>query len=78
MDSDLQKTLPKLTAPTLLIWGSKDPIMPEEERQTLRAALPHAQVRILDGLGHNPFWEDPKAVAGAINAFLSGAPGGTG
>lgn len=78
LDSDLQKTLPKLTAPTLLIWGSKDPIMPEEERQTLRAALPQAQVRIFDGLGHNPFWEDPKAVAGAINTFLGGAPGGTG
>ena len=30
IDSDLQRTLPKLTAPTLLIWGSKDPLMEEE------------------------------------------------
>ena len=76
IDSDLQKTLPKLTAPTLLIWGSKDPIMPEEVRQTLREALPQALVKVLPGLGHNPFWEDPQAVAEVINAFLAAAPAG--
>jgi pimeloyl-ACP methyl ester carboxylesterase len=78
VDTDLQRTLPRLTAPTLLIWGSKDPIMEEEVRQTLREALPHAQVKILPGLGHNPFWEDPAACAAVINAFLTAAPAGTG
>jgi pimeloyl-ACP methyl ester carboxylesterase len=73
VDSDLQRTLPKLTAPTLLIWGSKDPIMEEEVRQTLRAALPRAQVKIFAGLGHNPFWEDPRGCAQVINAFLTAA-----
>jgi pimeloyl-ACP methyl ester carboxylesterase len=67
---DLQSTLPRLKAPTLLIWGSKDPIMEEDVRQTLRSALPNAGVKIFDGLGHNPFWEDPRGVAETINAFL--------
>jgi pimeloyl-ACP methyl ester carboxylesterase len=67
---DLQSTLPRLKAPTLLIWGSKDPIMEEPVRKTLRDALPAARVKIFDGLGHNPFWEDPPAVAAAVNAFL--------
>src|SRR3984885_10202604 len=67
---DLQSTLPPLQAPTLLIWGSKDPIMEEDVRQSLRDALPHARVKIFDGLGHNPFWEDPRGVADAVNAFL--------
>ncbi len=62
--SDLQSTLPRLTAPMLLIWGGKDPIMGEEARQTLRAALPQAQVKVFEGLGHNPFWEDPQGVRG--------------
>jgi pimeloyl-ACP methyl ester carboxylesterase len=70
---DLQSTLPRLEAPTLLIWGSKDPIMDEDVRQSLRDALPKAQVKIFDGLGHNPFWEDPRGVAEAINAFLNSA-----
>ena len=68
---DLQGTLPRLKAPTLLIWGSKDPIMEEDKRQSLRDALPGASVKVFEGLGHNPFWEDPRAVAQVINAFLS-------
>jgi pimeloyl-ACP methyl ester carboxylesterase len=71
--ADLQRTLPRLKAPTLLIWGSKDPIMEEPMRKSLRDALPNAQVKVFDGLGHNPFWEDPAAVAQVINAFLLGA-----
>jgi pimeloyl-ACP methyl ester carboxylesterase len=71
--SDLQATLPRLRAPTLLIWGSADPIMEPPVRQTLRRALPHAKVVIFPGLGHNPFWEDPRACAAVINQFL--APG---
>ncbi|MGA2341940.1 MAG: alpha/beta hydrolase [Steroidobacteraceae bacterium] len=70
---DLQSTLPRLKAPTLLIWGSKDPIMQEPVRKTLRDALPAARVKVFDGLGHNPFWEDPPAVAAAVNGFLKNA-----
>ncbi len=68
--ASLQSTLPRLKASTLLIWGSKDPIMEEDARQSLRDALPRAKVKILDGLGHNPFWEEPRAVADVVNAFL--------
>jgi pimeloyl-ACP methyl ester carboxylesterase len=69
--TDLQRTLPRLQAPTLLIWGSKDPIMEEPMRQTLRKGLPKAKVKIFEGLGHNPFWEDPHGVAEVIDAFLA-------
>jgi pimeloyl-ACP methyl ester carboxylesterase len=68
---DLQGSLPRLKAPTLLIWGGKDPIMEEDARRSLRNALPAAQVKIFDGLGHNPFWEDPRGVAAAVNGFLN-------
>jgi len=72
---DLQRTLPRLTAPTLLIWGGADPFVGEDVRATLREGLPHADVRIFPGLGHNPFWEDPRTCAAAINEFLlGGAP----
>ena len=53
--ADLQSTLPRLKAPTLLIWGSKDPIMEEPVRQTLRDALPGAQVKDLRGSGPQSF-----------------------
>ena len=69
--NDLQRTLPRLKAPTLLIWGSKDPLMEEPVRRSLRTALPNAKVRVFQGLGHNPFWEDPRGVATVINDFLA-------
>jgi pimeloyl-ACP methyl ester carboxylesterase len=68
---DLQESLPRLRAPTLLIWGAKDPIMEEPVRSSLRRGLPKAQVKIFNGLGHNPFWEKPAAVAQAVNDFLT-------
>ena len=45
--------------------------MEEDVRRTLREALPAARVKIFPGLGHNPFWEDPRGVAAAINDFLA-------
>jgi pimeloyl-ACP methyl ester carboxylesterase len=71
IDTDLQRTLPRLVAPTLLIWGEKDPLMEEEVRQTLIAALPQAEVKVFAGLGHNPFWEEPAQCAAVINEFLT-------
>jgi hypothetical protein len=68
--SDLQSTLPKLKAPTLLIWGEKDPIFGAKDRCSLSKALPTATVKLFKELGHNSFWEDPQAVADTINPFL--------
>jgi pimeloyl-ACP methyl ester carboxylesterase len=67
---DLQRTLPKLRAPALLIWGADDPLMQEDVRQSLREGLPHPQVKVFPGLGHNPFWEEPKQCAEVIGRFL--------
>lgn len=71
--NDLARTLPQLKAPTLLIWGQDDPIMLPPMRRSLERALPHAKVVIFPGLGHNPFWEKPRACAAVINAFLNPA-----
>ena len=70
VNDQLQSTLPWLTAPTLLIWGEKDQIFGPKDRCSLKAALPKATVKVFDGLGHNPLWEDPVAVARVLNEFL--------
>lgn len=71
---DLQRTLPRLKAPALLLWGEKDPLIEEPRRQSLREALPAATVKVFPGLGHNPFWEEPRDVAAVINQFLDARP----
>jgi len=37
---------------------------------TSGATIPGAKVKVFEGLGHNPFWEDPRSVADVINPFL--------
>jgi pimeloyl-ACP methyl ester carboxylesterase len=68
---DLQADLQRIRAPTLLIWGGKDNLFGARDRCSLRAALPQAEVRLFEGLGHNAYWEDPQAVASVINPFLA-------
>jgi len=68
---DLQADLQRIRAPTLLIWGGKDNLFGARDRCSLRAALPRAEVRLFEGLGHNAYWEDPRAVASVINPFLA-------
>jgi pimeloyl-ACP methyl ester carboxylesterase len=61
-------------APTLLIWGEKDQLIGESGRCALREALPGARVHVFPDYGHNPFWEDPEAVAAVVNPFLRERP----
>lgn len=68
---ELRSTLPMLKAPALLIWGGKDPIIGEADRKSLTKGLPTARVKLYPDLGHNPFWEEPEAVADEISAFLA-------
>jgi len=67
---DLQAGLARLQAPTLLLWGDKDTLMPEPVRCALREALPNARVHVFPDDGHNPFWDEPAGVAAQINPFL--------
>jgi pimeloyl-ACP methyl ester carboxylesterase len=69
--SDLQATLPKIEAPTLLLWGEKDPIFGPRDRCSLISALPKASVHVFPGLGHNPFWEQPELFAAVLTPFVN-------
>ena len=68
---DLQAMLPRIQAPTLLVFGALDNLMGEKERCSLIKGLPRANVHIFGNLGHNPYWEDPAAVAAVVNPFLA-------
>jgi len=70
-DMNLQSSLPRLNAPTLLIWGSEDAIIEGARRDALRAGLPAACVKIFAPLGPNLIWEHAQAVASVSNEFLA-------
>jgi pimeloyl-ACP methyl ester carboxylesterase len=43
--------------------------------QMLTAALPQSEVRVLTGVGHEPFIEEPERTFAALRSFLSAASG---
>ncbi len=62
--------LPHWTAPALVIAGEKDQLMPRSELETLARNLPRARLAVIEGAGHLPFLENPRAVAPLLTAHL--------
>lgn len=61
-----------LAPPALLVWGGRDAVVPVRTAAALVAALPHAELRVLAGLGHIPFAEAPERFNAAVLPFLCG------
>ena len=58
--------------PTLLAWGTHDPVLPWQlDGRRARAALPDAQTVTFPGAGHQPFIERPDEFLASTTPFLS-------
>jgi pimeloyl-ACP methyl ester carboxylesterase len=65
-----KKTLHDLDLRSLIVWGEKDPFVPEAAIQGILSAFPSAEVVRLPDSGHFPFADDPEATAAAVLPFL--------
>ncbi len=59
-----------IRAPTLLLWGREDQMIPFTNAADYLAALPNATLVPLPGLGHLPFEEAPARSLAPLRAFL--------
>ena len=66
----LDRFLPRVTNPTLLVWGREDRIVPVECGDLYRRALPHATLTVLERCGHLPPIEQPDNFARLVLEFL--------
>ena len=64
--------LHRVTAPTLVMSGTGDPLVPVQNARLLARQIPQARLELIPGGGH--FWilEQPEASAALLEAFLSG------
>jgi len=65
-------TLSRITAPTLLLWGERDAMIPISNAADYQRYLPDATLVRLPGLGHLPFEEDPAGSLPPVERFLAG------
>lgn len=66
--------LRQIKAPTLLLWGELDPMIPVANAQDYLRALADARLVTLPGVAHVPQEEAPAAGLAAVQAFLAAAP----
>ena len=69
---DPTPTLALVQAPTLLLWGEKDAMIPIANAADYLRDLPHATLVRLPNLGHVPFEEDPAMSLPPVERFLAG------
>jgi len=62
--------LRRIEAPTLLLWGEKDAMIPVANARDYVAALPHGALTTLPGVGHVPQEEAPGQALEAVTGFL--------
>lgn len=70
-DPKLSKFLHRIHAPTLLVWGKQDRIVPEAQAQSWAGMINGSTLRTFAPSGHVVLHERPDAVK-AIGEFLSG------
>ncbi len=64
--------LRRIQAPTLILWGEQDAMIPFSNSADYMRNIPHATLVALPGLGHVPFEEAPAQSLPAVEAFLAG------
>ena len=64
--------LRRITAPTLLLWGAKDALIPITNAADYLKAMPNARLVTLPDLGHVPHEEMPEESLAPVLAFLAG------
>jgi len=65
--------LGEIGAPTLILWGEQDAVLPREEQELRAAVIPDATLRVYPDTGHLVHWERPEWVARDLEAFIEDA-----
>ena len=70
-DPKLQQRLARISAPTLLVWGADDAVLPLPHAEAWAAALPCATLKVLPNCGHLVPLERADAFTALAIEFLS-------
>jgi pimeloyl-ACP methyl ester carboxylesterase len=71
-DYDLRPHADSITAPCLVVWGSKDTAIPMRLGRSTAAAIPGSRLEVLP-TGHVPFSSDPAGFLAIAEPFLAAA-----
>jgi len=70
LSHDTRKLLGEIKAPTLVLVGQDDLILPRELSERLAAQIPDAELKVLPRGGHLAFYEEPELFNQAVMDFI--------
>lgn len=68
---DVQGVLSRIAAPTLIVWGECDVLVPLALGRAIHAAIPNARITVVPGAGHNVMFECPAEFNHMVMDFLA-------
>ena len=72
VNEDLRKYLPRIQAPTLLIWGERDQDTPLADGQLMEKLIPDAGLVVFQGAGHMAYLQQSARFNVIVKTFLQG------
>lgn len=60
-----------IQAPTLILWGAHDNVLPRSDQETLAARIAGAVLKVYPDVAHPVLWECPEQVAEDATAFFN-------
>lgn len=60
-----------INSPTLIIWGSKDPVIPIQYAESFALSIKDCRFYRMDNCGHTPYVQDPDAFSSIVLEFLA-------
>lgn len=75
-DYPIVDRLERITAPTLIVWGRNDPLIPVRDASIFQEHILNARTLVYDDTGHVPMFERPARFNRDVDAFLQ-EPGET-
>lgn len=70
VNQDLKGYMPKIKAPTLLIWGEDDTATPLTDAKIMERLIPDAGLVSFPGCGHYSFLDNPAGFRAVVKEFL--------
>jgi len=62
--------LRRIAVPTLVLWGASDRVVTPDYGRAYAARIPRSRFQLIEGAGHHPELEQPRAFVDAVVAFL--------
>ena len=66
----IEEKLPRLTVPTLVVRGSRDPIVPQQWAEQVAALLPRGELVVISEAAHAVNYDRPEELAAEVIRFL--------